>query len=155
MAKLCCFLLPLLAGVNMFYNSLVSNPEPLPEKVGTVDIQLNRDTTQHHPRFTMYGGDIFYLDECRLYTESGEVDSTFATEIDMSLFLEDYSAEVYRKAVQWEIYNALSNYSSVLIYEDGEVMVNLCNPYNDECIDIYLNVKDCDEYGSCLYWHED
>lgn len=54
-----------------------------------------------------------------------------------------------------QLQNIVDNYSTVLVYEDGEVLLTLCNPEDGDCVQAYLNVHDCDEYNSCLFYHED
>jgi hypothetical protein len=151
MTLLCKFLLPLLVLGNMVFYHLSSSSAAV-KKIGTVDINTCDDD---NPDYTFYGGDIYYIKGLRLYTESGEVDTMFSTKKDLSLYLENASAETYKRALDYEIYNAMANYSSVLVFNDGTVQANMCNPYTDNCIEIVLNEKDCDDNGSCLYYFQD
>lgn len=55
-----------------------------------------------------------------------------------------------------QLQDIVLNHSTVLVYEDGEVLLTLCNPKNgSDCVQAYLNVHDCDHYGSCLFYHVD
>ena len=119
------------------------------EKIGNVDVH------QHNPDYTFYGGDTYYIDGKKLYTESGEVDTIFNSKKDLSIFLEQASADSYKKALAWEIDRIIRDYASVLVMSTGEVFINYCNPYDeDDCFEINLNTKDCDEYDSCLFYNE-
>ena len=122
------------------------------EKIGNVDVHVH---PHHNPDYTIYGGDIYYIDGNKLYTESGEIDTVFNNNKELSLFLEQASADSYKEALAWEIDRIIRDYASVLVMSTGEVFINYCNPYDeDDCFEINLNTKDCDEYDSCLFYNE-
>lgn len=125
---------------------------PTAEQISNVDVHPR----YHNPEYTIYGGDIYYIDGKKLYTESGEIDTVFNSKKELSLYLEQASADSYKKAIQWEIDRIISDYSSVLIMNTGEVLINYCHPYDGEsCYDLLLNAKECDTLGSCLYFNEE
>ena len=101
---------------------------------------------------TIYGADIYYRDGRHVSTESGSVDSVFATAQRAADYLEEYSADDFNRMEEaWKqdfIYNSMS----VLVFNDGTVILN----YEDggEWWDIELCRNDCDDYGSCLYYVE-
>jgi hypothetical protein len=124
------------------------------EKIGNVDVHLRN----HNPDYTFYGGDIYYIDGKRLYSESGEVDTVFNTKKDLSIYLEQASADSYKEALAWELDRFLHEYTNVLVYGSGEVYFTWCNPYSHvdaDCFELLLNAKDCDQHGSCLYYNKD
>ena len=124
------------------------------EQIGNVDVQPRN----HNPDYTFYGGDIYYIDGKRLYSESGEVDTVFNTKKDLSVYLEQASADSYEEALAWELDRFMHEYASVLVYDNGDVYLNWCNPYSHadaDCFELLLNTKDCDQHGSCLYYNKD
>ena len=137
MQKFCNILLPILVLSNMVYFYLFpfnNNPHEL----------------------WVYGGEDYHIQGLRLQTEGGGLDTTFTNEKDFAAFLEQHSADTYKKALEWEIDRAMAEYTSVLVMNDGMVYANYCYPYDDSnCSEIELNCMECDEYGSCLYFNEE
>ena len=141
-------LLGALMCLNLFWGYFNSTTA---EKIGNVDVHPR----YHNPEYTIYGGDIYYIDGKKLYTESGKIDTMFNTKKELSIFLEQASADSYKKALAWEIGRIMREYTSVLFMSTGEVFINYCNPYDeDDCFEINLNTKDCDKYDSCLFYNE-
>ena len=102
---------------------------------------------------TIYGAnDIYYanVDELHIGTESGRVDSTFSSFLDMALFLDDLSANDTNDYDEWAVRSTIE-YTEVHIC-GSKVSVVTPDVSSDTTFKFKLNASDTLDDGSVVFY---
>lgn len=79
---------------------------------------------------------------------------TYENEAAMFEGLEVLSQDLFIEGIDYAIEHILENNLVVLVYNDGEVRAIVEGGYDSEEKFRTLNGKECDDYGTCLYYFE-
>jgi hypothetical protein len=91
---------------------------------------------------SIYGGDIYYVKGKHLGTESGRVDTTFATMQELSMYLDSLSAADYHDAIDWELARSMEEAAVVTSLDCEAVVLEAVLPYDDRYLRIQMSRAD-------------